>query len=208
MIRSLRKTSDRTSQFLGDALAWRVPGRQHALVAWCLIAGAVLLVANLADASAWPELALAGLYLMVVLAAVCAIDARYGIIPNSLVLALTAGGLLQTCLTGQAGLLQRGFEAMLFLAAAYLFRAAYRWLRGHDGLGLGDVKFATAGVLWIGIEGVPGLLLIAVFSALGSLVILTADGYDLNRKQAISFGPHLAIGLWLTWIVGPLQFGF
>jgi leader peptidase (prepilin peptidase) / N-methyltransferase len=208
MIRSLRKTSDRTGRFLGDALAWRVPDRQHALVAWCLIAGAVWLAANLADVPAWPELALAGLYLMVVLAAVCAIDARYGIIPNSLVLALAAGGLLQICLTGRVGLLQRGFEAMLFLAAAWLFRAAYRWVRGHDGLGLGDVKFATAGVLWIGIEGVPKLLLVAVLSALASLVILKAEGYDLNGKQAISFGPHLAIGLWLTWIAGPLDVAF
>jgi leader peptidase (prepilin peptidase)/N-methyltransferase len=97
-------------------------------------------------------------------------------------------------------------EAMLFLIAAGLFRAVYRWVRGHDGLGFGDVKFATAGVIWIGIEGVPGLLLVAVLSALASLVILKAEGLALNGKQAISFGPHLAIGLWLTWIAGPLQF--
>jgi leader peptidase (prepilin peptidase)/N-methyltransferase len=208
MIRALRKTSHRTSRFLGDALAWRAPDRQHAVVAWCLIAGAVWLVASLAGYPVWPELALAGVYLMAVSAAVCAIDARYGIIPNSLVIALAAGGLLQTLLPGQAGPLQRGFEAMLFLAAACLFRAAYRWVREHDGLGLGDVKFATAGVLWIGIDGVPEFLLVAVFSALASLAILRAEGYDLHRKQAISFGPHLATGLWVTWIAGALQAGF
>jgi len=146
--------------------------------------------------------------MMAVLAAVCAIDARYGIIPNSLVAALAAGGLLQTFLLGQAELWQRGLEAMLVLVAASLFRAAYRWIRGHDGLGFGDVKFAAAGVLWVGIEGVPGLLLVAVLSALASLVILKAEGHDLHGQQAISFGPHLAVGLWLTWIAGPLQFGF
>jgi leader peptidase (prepilin peptidase)/N-methyltransferase len=208
MIRVLRKTSGRTSQFLADALAWRAPDRQHALVAWCLIAGAVWLVASLADNPAWPELTLAGLYLMVVLAAVCAIDARYGIIPNSLVVALAIGGALQALVSGQDDPLQRGFEAMLFLLGAYLFRAAYRWVRGHDGLGLGDVKFAAAGVLWIGMEGVPGWLLVAVLSALASLLILKAEGYHLNSKQAISFGPHLAVGLWLIWITGPLQFSF
>jgi leader peptidase (prepilin peptidase) / N-methyltransferase len=208
VIRVLRKTTGRTSQFLGDALAWRAPDRQHAVVAWCLIAGAVWLVGSLADAPAWPELVLAGLYLMTVLAAVCAIDARYGIIPDSLVVALAVGGLLQTFFLGQGEPLQRGFEAMLLFVAAFLFRGAYRWVRGHDGLGLGDVKFATAAVLWIGIEGVPELLLVAVLSALASLVILKAEGYDLHGKQAISFGPHLAIGLWLTWIAGPLQFGF
>jgi leader peptidase (prepilin peptidase)/N-methyltransferase len=41
-----------------------------------------------------------------------------------------------------------------------------------------------------------------------SLVILKAEGCDLHRKQAISFGPHLAVGLWVTWIAGPLQAGF
>jgi leader peptidase (prepilin peptidase)/N-methyltransferase len=207
MIRVLRRTSGRTSQFLGDALAWRAPDRQHALVAWCLIAGAVWFAGSLAGDPVWPGLTVAGLYLLAVLAAVCAFDARYGIIPNSLVVALAVGGMLQTFLPGQAELLQRGLEAMLFLGVACLFRAAYRWIRGHDGLGFGDVKFATAGVLWIGMEGVPALLLVAVGSALASLIILKADGHELNGKQAISFGPHLAIGLWLTWVVGPLQLG-
>jgi len=205
MIRALRRTGGRTALFL--ATAWRAPDRQHALVVWCLIAGAVWLMASLAGDPVWPGLTVAGLYLLAVLAAVCAIDARYGIIPNSLVAGLAIGGLLQAFLPGQGEFLQRGFEAVMFFAAASLFRAAYRWLRGHDGLGFGDVKFATAGVLWIGIEGVPELLLVAVFSALASLVILRAEGCELKGNQAISFGPHLAIGLWLTWIFGPLQLG-
>jgi leader peptidase (prepilin peptidase) / N-methyltransferase len=207
MIRVLRRTSGRTVHFLGDALTWRAPERQHALVAWCLIAGAAWLIGSLAGEPVWPGLMLAGLYLLGVLAAVCAIDARYGIIPDSLVVGLTVGGMFQTFLLGQGELLQRGFEATVFFVAACLFRAIYRWVRGHDGLGFGDVKFATAGVLWVGIEGVPASLLIGVLSALASLVILKAEGYDLQGKQAISFGPHLAIGLWLTWVAGPLQMG-
>lgn len=207
MIRLLRRTTGRTSQFLGDALACRAPDRQYALVAWGLIGGAAWLIGSLVDIPAWPELTLAGIYLLAVLAAVCAIDARYGIIPNSLVFAVAVGGLLQTLLPGQGDLLQRSLEAMLFFLAACLFRAAYRWVRGHDGLGFGDVKFATAGVLWIGIEGVPVLLLLAVLSALASLVILRGEGHDLDAKQAISFGPHLALGLWLAWVAPPVQFG-
>jgi leader peptidase (prepilin peptidase)/N-methyltransferase len=48
--------------------------------------------------------------------------------------------------------------------------------------------------------------LIAVASALASLLILKLDGYDLHGQQAISFGPHLAIGLWWIWLLGPSQF--
>jgi leader peptidase (prepilin peptidase)/N-methyltransferase len=206
MIRALRKTGDRTGRFLGHALAWHAPDRQYGIVAWALVAGALWLAASLAGDPEWAGPALAGLYLMGLLAAVCAIDARYGIIPDSLVVALAVGGVLQTCLIGSAGLLQRAIEAVVAFGAAYLFRAAYRWVRGFDGLGFGDVKFVAAGVLWIGIDGLPWLLLVAVLSALASLVILRAEGHELDGKQAISFGPHLAIGLWLTWVAGPLQF--
>ena len=207
MILALRKTTGRTGRFLGKALAWRAPDRAHAGVAWGLVGGAVWLAVGLPGDPVWPTAALAGLYLVTVLAAISAIDARYGIIPDSLVAALAAGGLFQTCLAGEAGLLERVLEAVAVLAAAALFRASYRWIRGFDGLGFGDVKFAAAAALWIGILGVPVLLLLAVLSAMTSLVIMRADGHDMHGQQAVSFGPHLAVGLWLTWIAGPLQFG-
>jgi leader peptidase (prepilin peptidase) / N-methyltransferase len=205
MINVIRKTTDRTGRFLGQALLWRGDNRQHAPVVWALIAGAVWLAAGLPGNPAWPETLLAGVYLLAVLAAVCAIDARYGIIPDSLVAALALGGVFQGSLDGLQGLLERGIEAVVVLAGAVLFRASYRWIRGFDGLGFGDVKFLAAAALWVGISGMPGLLLVAVLSAVISLLILRAEGHDLDGKQAISFGPHLAVGL---WIVGTLQIGF
>jgi leader peptidase (prepilin peptidase)/N-methyltransferase len=207
MILALRKTSGRTARFLRQALAWRAPDRAHAVVAWGLVGGTVWLAAGLPADPAWLEAAFAGFYLVTVLAAICAIDARYGIIPDSLVAILAAGGLLQTCLAGESGLPERVLEAVAVLAAAALFRASYRWIRGFDGLGFGDVKFVAAATLWIGIYAVPVLLLIAVLSALISLVIMRAEGHDLHGRQAVSFGPHLAVGLWLTWVAGPIQFG-
>lgn len=207
MIHMLRKTTGRTSQFLGDALACRAPDRHHVVVAWGLIAGTAWLMGSLAGAPAWLALTLAGVCLVAVLAAVCAIDARYGIIPDSLVAALAVGGLLQTYIAEQAGLLERGFEAVVVFVAVALFRASYRRIKGFDGLGFGDVKFVTAAALWIGIQGVPALMLTAVLSAVASLLIMRAEGYVLDGQQAISFGPHLALGLWLAWIAGPLVFG-
>ena len=202
MMRALRKTGDRTGRFFGEALAWRAAGRSYAGVAWGLIAGAVWFAIGLAGDPGWALPAIAGGYLVILLAAVCAIDGRYGIIPDSLVLALAAGGALQLLLWGPVDFWWRGFEAALVFAAAWLFRAGYRWLRGYDGLGFGDVKFVAAGTLWVGAEGIPGLLLIAVLSALVSLLILRTQGHDLHGKQAISFGPHLAVGLWWMWVLG------
>ena len=172
-------------------------------MAWGLIAGALWFAIGLAGDPGWALPAIAGCYLVVLLAAVCAIDGRYGIIPDSMVLALAAGGALSPGCGARRSFWSRGFEAALVFAAASMFRAVYRWLRGYDGLGFGDVKFVAAGTLWIGAEGIPGLLLIAVVSALVSLLILRAQGHELHGKQAISFGPHLAIGLWWVWVLGP-----
>jgi leader peptidase (prepilin peptidase)/N-methyltransferase len=203
MIRALRKTGDRTGRFFGEALAGRPAGRPHVVVAWGLIAGALWFAAGLAGNSGWALPAIAACYLGVLLAAICAMDARFGIIPDSMVLALAAGGVLIALLLGASDLWWRVLEAALVFAAVALFRASYSWLRGHDGLGFGDVTFLGAGTLWVGAEGIPGLLLIAVVSALVSLLILRAQGHELHGKQAISFGPHLAIGLWWVWVLGP-----
>jgi leader peptidase (prepilin peptidase)/N-methyltransferase len=206
MIRALRKTRDRTGRFLANSLGWRAPDRHYGVVAWCLLGGAVWSAVSLAGDPQWQQAALAGLYLLGMLAAVCAIDARYGIIPDSLVVALAAGGLLQASLSGRGGLLQGSCEAAVVFTLASLFRAGYRWMRGYNGLGFGDVKFVTAAVLWVGLEGIPGLLLVAVLSAMASLLVLQAEGQELHGRQAISFGPHLAVGLWVIWISGPPQF--
>jgi leader peptidase (prepilin peptidase)/N-methyltransferase len=208
MIRALGKTASRIRLFLGGALGWRAPQRQYAPLAWCLVAGWIWLLAGLRGNAAWPEILPAALYLSGILTAVCAIDARYGIIPNSLVVALAIGGLIEIVVTGPPDRLQQVIEAGLFFIAAWLFRTGYHRLRGYHGLGFGDVKFASAGVLWIGIAAAPRLLIVAVLSALISLLILRADGHRLDRTQAISFGPHLAIGLWLSWILDVSQPGF
>jgi leader peptidase (prepilin peptidase)/N-methyltransferase len=208
MIAALGKTAGRTRLFLAHALSFRGEPRQYALIAWSLVAGWIWLLASLQAGPAWPEIALAALYLSVLLAAACAIDARYGIIPDSLVIALAVGGLVQIVVIGPPDRLQRLIEAGLFFLAAWLFRVAYHRLRGYHGLGLGDVKLATAAMLWIGIAAAPRLLIVAVLSAFASLLILRAEGRKLHRLQAISFGPHLAIGIWLSWLVEILQPGF
>lgn len=205
MIAVIRKTTSRTGWFLGQALGWRRPDREHGAVAWGLVAGAIWLV--IGTTSIWPE-AVAGFYLVVVLAAVCAIDARYGIIPDSLVIALALGGLFTGALGGLEGLLERGIEAVVVSAAALLFRGSYRLIRGNDGLGLGDVKFVAAATLWVGIASIPAMLLTAVSSAFISLLILRSEGHLLDGKQAISFGPHLALAVWLVWVARASQIEF
>lgn len=206
MIRAIRKTSGRTGRFLGRALSWRLPDREFAPVAWGLVAGAIWIVANLAGDPGDLAHFTVSIYLVLALAAISAVDARFGIIPDSLVFGLAIGGALQACLfAGPAELLQRLFGAVAAMIGISLFRVAYRLLRGQDGLGFGDVKFVAAAVPWIGLEGTPALVLLAVLSALVSVLILKLDGHELGGRQAISFGPHLALALWLIWVAGPIS---
>ncbi len=211
LIRIFHKTATRTGRFLSLALTWQAPERQYAPIVWSLIAGWIWVLVSWRGDAVGIEFVLAAVYLSSLLATVCAIDARYGIIPDSIVVALAFGGLLHMALaspTPLSDLLQRVTEAAIFLVAAWLFREIYRQMRGYHGLGLGDVKLATAGVLWVGIEGVPGLLTIAVLSTLSGLLILKMQGQSMNSKLAIAFGPYLAIGLWLSWIMSASQNGF
>lgn len=200
MIRSLRKTGVRSWQFLEEALTWRGANRQHALLAWGMLAGVAWLAFHAGiDSPSLVRLSL-GIYLLAGLVAICAIDARFGIIPDSLLLGLLAGGLCEIWLSASDGVPQRLGEAVLAFGIIALFQAAYRRLKGYDGLGFGDVKFVGVAVLWIGIERMPELLLLAVASALVNLLLLKVDGHRLDRRSAISFGPHLAFGLWIAWI--------
>jgi leader peptidase (prepilin peptidase)/N-methyltransferase len=124
------------------------------------------------------------------------IDIRHGIIPDWLNLTIAALGLLKAVLIGG---LPGGFEAACEGAAIglafWLLRRLYFAFRQIQGLGLGDVKFLAASGIWIGVTGLPMLLLVATLTALACAGIMQLAGRSLNARTSISFGPFLAIGL-------------
>lgn len=200
MMRAVLKTGSRIRSFFSEALIWRPRHREYVVVAWGLVAGALWIAVGL-DETDIQSIA-ANVCLLVLLAAVCAIDARFGIIPDRLNLAIAAAGLVRILLADYFMIAGFVLEAAVVTIAAYLFQQAYRYVRGFDGLGLGDVKLLGASALWIGGGGIPPVLLIAVASALASLAILKLDGHELYGRRAISFGPHLALGVWWVWALG------
>lgn len=196
---ALRKTARRIGRFLADGLTFRRARRHDAFVAWSLVGGSIWLVAGLVFGAIEPEALCFGLYLLAVLMAVCAIDARLGIIPDSLNLALAAGGVAEYAFEHGAAVYIGILEAAVVFVAVAAFRSAFRWLRGYDGFGFGDVKFVGAASLWIGSAALPGAVLIAVGSALLAILLSGAERYEVGGRPAIPFGPHLATGIWLTW---------
>jgi leader peptidase (prepilin peptidase)/N-methyltransferase len=93
-------------------------------------------------------------------------------------------------------------------AAAYLFLSgfarAYAVLRGRVGLGLGDAKLFAAAGGWLGLGGLPSVLLWATATALLLVLIAVLLRQPLSGASRIPFGPFLALGFWLVWLFGPV----
>ena len=83
-------------------------------------------------------------------------------------------------------------EYLLTVATA-LFR-----FQGVEGLGLGDVKFLAAAGIWVGIAGLPMLLLVATLTAMAGSGIIQLAGQRLTGQTSLTFGPFLAVGLLFT----------
>jgi leader peptidase (prepilin peptidase)/N-methyltransferase len=95
------------------------------------------------------------------------IDIRRGIIPDWLNLTIAGVGLSKAVFVGGplAGL-EVACEGAAIGAIFWLLRRLYFAFREVQGLGLGDVKFLAAAGIWVGIAGLPMLLLVAALTAL------------------------------------------
>src|ERR1700740_1430036 len=103
--------------------------------------------------------------LCVLCAGVAWIDIRDGIIPDWLNLAIAVLGLVKIISTGDssAAIVALG-EGVVIGAAFWLLRRLYFVIRGIQGLGLGDVKLLAAAGIWVGLAGIPFVLLIATIT--------------------------------------------
>jgi leader peptidase (prepilin peptidase)/N-methyltransferase len=137
--------------------------------------------------------------LCVLSASLAWIDIRHGIIPDWLNLAIAGLGLLTALsIDGPSSALQATCEGAAIGAIFWLLRRLYFTFRKVQGLGLGDVKFLAAAGIWVGVAGLPVLLLVATLTALVCAGLLQLAGRELTAQTSLKFGPFLAIGLLFT----------
>src|ERR1700682_4665722 len=138
--------------------------------------------------------------LLCLLSAVLAwIDIRAGIIPDWLNLTIAGLGLSKVLIFGgPLTCLDAACEGAAIGAIIWLLRRLYFTLRKIHGLGLGDVKFLAAAGIWVGVAGLPMLLLVAAMTAPACAGVMQLAGRQLTAHTSISFGPFLAIGLFFT----------
>lgn len=160
---------------------------------------------------AWTELQgwllLASALLGWTLLTLALIDAREMILPDVLTLPLIPLGLVAVFAIDPDRLVAHSLAAaagfLLFGALARL----YRHVRGRDGLGGGDAKLLAAGGAWVGPYGLASVILAAAVSGLAFALLRHLAGRPLHATTEVPFGPHLALGIWLVWLYGPILLG-
>src|SRR5262249_62006305 len=89
-----------------------------------------------------------------IMLAIAVVDARRFIIPNSLVGAGFALGVIDATLAEPASVMAAValavFRGVVLAAVFLVIRIGYRRLRGREGVGLGDVKLAAGAGGWLG----------------------------------------------------------
>jgi leader peptidase (prepilin peptidase)/N-methyltransferase len=180
----------------------RGDGRSLAHVAWIALAAAALLLVDVGSLGWW---GLPTLALLASLALVALFDARYLLIPDGPLLTLLLCGAALLPFLETSAVWDRLAAAGVGYAALRGADLVYARLRGRAGLGPADARlFALAG-LWLGLAALPGCLLVACGSALIS-VLIDARARAAAREP-FPFGPHLALGFWLSWSLGPFALG-
>jgi leader peptidase (prepilin peptidase)/N-methyltransferase len=133
------------------------------------------------------ELAL-GLVFVTMLAAVTLTDLEKRIIPNRVLAVSAIAAVAIVAATDPAGLSEHAIAAGA--AGGLLFAAALAYPRG---MGLGDVKLAATMGLFLGRAVAPAILVALLAGSLVGLAMIARHGAGA-RKQAIPFGPFLALG--------------
>lgn len=150
------------------------------------------------------QLALA-LSLCAVLVAVTLTDLERRVIPNAVLIPGAAVGVAIAAIADPASLPERAAAAAG--AGGFLLVVALAYPRG---MGMGDVKLAALMGLYLGQAVVPAMLIGFAAGALVGAAMIARRG-AAARKEAIPFGPFLAlggiVGLWfgdpiVDWYVG------
>lgn len=136
-----------------------------------------------------------------ILITISVIDIEHQLILDNLSLPLLWLGLLfntQSLFTNPVDAI---WGAILGYMLLWILFHSFRLITGKEGMGYGDFKLLAALGAWFGVMAIPQIILIASVSSLviglGG-VLLKLRAYD----SPLAFGPFLAIGGWVTLIMG------
>lgn len=135
---------------------------------------------------------------------IAVVDAEHFWLPDALTVPLLGTGLIAAAILPSGSLPHSAIGAVVGFLSLWLLAFAYRRLRHRNGLGGGDPIMLAAGGAWVAWIGLPSILLWASVSALSLVGARLVMGHAVSGQDRLPFGPFLALGIWLTWLFGPL----
>lgn len=136
---------------------------------------------------------------------IAVVDVEHFWLPDALTVPLLVTGLVAAAVLPTGSLMHSAIGAAVGFLGLWLLAFAYRRLRHRDGLGGGDPILLAAGGAWVAWIGLPSVLLWASISALSLVAARLVMRRAVSGQDRLPFGPFLAIGIWLTWLLGPLR---
>ena len=138
-----------------------------------------------------------GLILVTALVPITLIDLEHQIIPNRILAPTAVAAMVAIVVLGPDFLV----EALVAAAAGggFFLLAA---IASPKGMGLGDVKFVAVLGLFLGRALAPAILVALVLGVVVGAVIIAREGTTAGRKTKVPFGPFLAAGSLVAYVVG------
>ena len=146
----------------------------------------------------------ASILLLTTLVALSTIDWLTFRLPDALTLPLAVAGLIVHWEGGQFAVLERLIAAAVGFGLLAGAAWGYEKLRGRAGLGLGDAKLYAAAGAWLGLAGLPSVMVYATIAALAAIAGSTVMGSRVSLTSRLPFGPFLAVAIWIVWLYGPI----
>lgn len=132
-------------------------------------------------------------------------------LPDGLTLSLAAAGIGLAIANLTGTWLSHLAAAAGGLGAVIAVNGLYQRLRGQTGIGMGDAKLLMAAGAWTGPQGLFSTLAIGCVVGMVWGLLSRRFGSSTNRAHAtmlpagaFPLGPALALGLWITWVAGPV----
>lgn len=176
------------------------PGHPIGEILALLIALAAVITTN--GATTWLAVGLGWVLLFGAL-----VDARTHLLPDFVTLGLIPLGLGASYLTGGgAGLIGATLGVIIGYASLAGLAWAYKNFRGRDGIGMGDAKLLAAGGAWCGAYALPWIVAIGAGGTLVFVAILALLGRNVTGQTAMPFGPGLALGIFIAYLINQFPF--
>ncbi len=121
------------------------------------------------------------------------IDFEQSFLPDVLLVMLAAFGIFMLALSppGIVDLVDRLAAIVLGGGGLALLRWVWKYWRGHEALGMGDVKLAAVAGLWVGLADLPMLIAIGA----GATLAAALARHGFNRHRSVPLGPGLLAAL-------------